>query len=282
MATQIDVVKELGTPLPTFADEAKSMIQKLDSAIAGTSEAVEAYKTVASHRVAGKNFLKRVGFIFDPLIEIAKDGLRKAKEEKARYTDPVDAVVTACDLAEKRYRTREREAAEAEERRINEQRRLEAQRKADEERRERERIAEEERKKAAAEAARLQRAGEINKREAERMKREAEKKAEEEKQRAAAEAEEAKNNVPEVKVEAAIPKVEGTRRSIRYWAELVDGQLILDAYAEAVARGQTGRAVYLRRFIAIDEQAINAEARSLKDPKKLESLIPGIVAHQEG
>jgi len=38
---------------------------------------------------------------------------------------------------------------------------------------------------------------------------------------------------------------------------------------------------YLRQFITIDEQALNAEARKVKDSRKLEAMIPGIKGRDE-
>lgn len=90
-----------------------------------------------------------------------------------------------------------------------------------------------------------------------------------------------RNGQEQIHVAPNIPAVPGARAHVNYSAELQPGgeQQIIDAYRKARANGtkkDLDRAAYLRQFITIDQQALNAEARKVKSAKKLESMIPGI------
>lgn len=85
-----------------------------------------------------------------------------------------------------------------------------------------------------------------------------------------------RNGQEPVRVAPNIPAVPGARAHVNYSAEVVDADKILQAYVWALRRPDKKRVAYLRQFITIDQQALNAEARKVKDAKKLESMIPGI------
>jgi len=75
-----------------------------------------------------------------------------------------------------------------------------------------------------------------------------------------------------VEVQPAIPTVAGYRRSTNFYAEVTDPDKLLRAWVRAGKEQHQ----YLRQFITIDVKALNAEARRVKDPEKLQKLIPGI------
>jgi hypothetical protein len=229
-----------------------------------------------------RDYMKRVHGALDPFVEDAKSNWQRAKDRLARWLTPAETIDSILAGKVRAYEQAEREAAAAEERRLNEQRRLEAQRKAEEERKERERIAIEERAErervAAAERKERERAaaaalksGAIKKAEAERLKKEAAEEAARQK-KAAAEAEQlereqaardaqaAAAKVEEVRVQPNIPTVAGVPTSSRRWKwRVVDESKIPDQYW------------------ILNELKINAEVRA----DKARTAIPGVEAYQE-
>lgn len=102
-----------------------------------------------------------------------------------------------------------------------------------------------------------------------------------------------RNGQEPIKVQPNIPSVAGTRAHVNYSAELLPNgrNAILLAYVSALEKAKRvtkkydkelwqEHAEYLEKFITIDQQALNAEARKVKSAKTLESLIPGIRAHE--
>jgi uncharacterized membrane protein YqiK len=229
-----------------------------------------------------RDYMKKVHSRLDPFVLLAKQNLDGAKAELNRYIDPAELIDTSLAQKVKDYERREREAAEAETRRINEERRIEAARKAEEERqernriaaieqKERERIAEIERKEREAELKRQREAGEINKREQEkqqkiaREKADAERKAaqeaaERERERAAKDAVIAASNVAEVTVAPSIPKMAGVPSRRNYGARIIDASRVPE------------------QWWVIDERALKAEAQKVK---KTGELIPGVEFYEE-
>jgi hypothetical protein len=69
-------------------------------------------------------------------------------------------------------------------------------------------------------------------------------------------------------------KVEDYRSSTNYRAEVTHVDAILEAWSRATGERKT----YLRQFITIDMGEMNAEARRLKDPKKMMKQLPGVRA----
>src|SRR6267142_3137525 len=74
-------------------------------------------------------------------------------------------------------------------------------------------------------------------------------------------------------VQPAIPTVAGYRRSTNYYAEVTEADALLRTWKNSRNPKQIA---YLRQFITIDVKALNAEARRMKDPEKLQKNIPGI------
>lgn len=202
-----------------------------------------------------RNYMKDVKLKLDPFVESAKRGYQEAKEERDKYLVPAQAIDEALAQKVKDYERIEREKAEAEQRRINEERRIEAAHVAEIERKERDRIAAEQRKAQEKELEAARKAGEVSKREAERLKKELAEAQAREKVRAAADEKLAAANFQEVKVAPAIPTVAGVPSRRTYRARVTDPSRVPDQYW------------------MIDEQAINAEARRVK---KVGEIIPGV------
>lgn len=77
-------------------------------------------------------------------------------------------------------------------------------------------------------------------------------------------------------VQPNIPTVAGIRGRTNYYGVVIDEDALIEAYAKACAERQIKRKAFLRQFICADTQAINAEARRIKDPAKLQRLVPGV------
>jgi hypothetical protein len=221
--------------------------------------------------------------VLDPFVEAAKSNLAKAKDELNKWIVPLQTDDDTLATKVKEYEREERHKAEAEQERINAERRAEAEKKAAEERKERERLAKEEKDKKIKEIRVALKRGDIGQREAAKMLQQAGAWAEAQAEQAAADAEakvQAVKDAP-VTVKPNIPSVSGVPSRVNYKVEVRDVDVILLAWATAVFGKDADRAAYLRQFITIDTQALGAEARKIKDSKKLESLIQGIRAWDE-
>lgn len=239
MNTAVDLNKtQLGVDTKTFETGLARLQSEATSMVVKDAETCLAAKTMQRDV---RSYVKDVEAKLSPFVEAAKTNLARARDELNRWVGPAAAIDQTLAAKVKDYERREREAAEAEQRRINEENRRIAQEKADAERKEREKEIEKQRK-----------AGEIGKREAAKLKEEA-----------ASEAKEAATNVQEVKVLPNIPTVAGvpSRRNWRF--RIVDENKIPD------------------RFWKLDEQYISAEVRRIKDKQKSEAEIPGIEAFLE-
>jgi hypothetical protein len=198
--------------------------------------------------------------VLDPFVLMAKKNLDDAKDERARWIDPLEAIDSALSQKVKEFERIEREFAASEERRINEENRIKAQQQAEAERKERERIAAEERKAREKELEAARKAGDINKREAERLKKEAAAAEERERIRAAEDAKIQAANVQTVTVAPSIPTVAGVPSRRNYKARVIDASRVPDQYW------------------IIDEQALGAEAR---EAKKVGEIIPGVEFYED-
>lgn len=207
-----------------------------------------------------RNYMKDVHLKLDPFVESAKRNLEESRDELKKWLAPAEAIDGALAQKVKEFERREREAAEAEERRINEENRIEAQRLADADRKERERLAAEQRRAREKEVEASRKAGEIGKREADRLKKEAEEAEERERIRASEAAKIAAANVQEVKVAPSIPSVAGVPSRRNYKARVIDPKRVPNQYW------------------IIDEQALGAEARKAK---KTGEIIPGVEFYED-
>lgn len=207
-----------------------------------------------------RNYIKDVKLKLDPFVEGAKRTYQAAKDERDKWLAPAEEIDAALAQKVKEFERREREAAEAEQRRINEERRIEAARVAEIERKERERVAAEERKRLEKELAEARKAGEISKRDLEKAQKEAREAEQRERIRAEEEARIKASQVQEVKVAPSIPTVAGVPSRRNYKARVIDASRVPDL------------------FWIIDEQALNAEARKAK---KVGEIIPGVQFYED-
>ncbi len=202
-------------------------------------------------------YKKDVGFKLDPGIHSAREHLEFLREEKAKHIRPIDELDKAVSARASTWREQERLAAEAEQKRLNEERRRQAREDA-----ERGRIAadkeakrqEEERKK---EIERARKAGEFGKRDANRLAKEAAAQAERDRV-AAREAEERDRQVKEVKVKPSIPKMAGIKGRTNWKFKIINEALIP------------------RQYLMPDNVAIGAMVRGVKDKQEAKAKCPGI------
>jgi hypothetical protein len=229
---------------------------------------------------------KEAGLLLDPYWEVVKrasdalSNIYKGHEGEAKAIDDLlKAKVKVYEAEEKR---RAQEIADRE----NRERIAAAQKKADDEQKERERLAKEKKDKDIKEIKAAEKRGDIGKREAVKLLKEAGAVAEAAIEEAVANAEAAVQAVKDAPVSAKpnIPAVAGVPSRTNYKAEVTSEDALLLAWANAAIAGTKGNyqlAVYLRQFIMANAQAIGAEARRVKDSKKLEDMIPGIHATEE-
>lgn len=234
------------------------------------------YAAVAQFLIRIRAVKKQIGYLLDPGIQSATAHLNELREGRARYTRQIDELDATASKPAEDWKRREREAAQAEERRINEERRVAAAAQAEADRKAAEAQAETDRKKREAEIKAAQKSGDMGKREGERLKKEAEERERKAKEQAARDAEAAKANVQEVKVTPSTPKVAGIRGRVNYYAEVVDANKLINAFVDAAAKHDGLRASYLRRFIMVNAQELGAEARDVKNSDKLNATIPGV------
>jgi hypothetical protein len=275
MATQA-----ITKPEVTELEKGLAQLQSEARAVVKVSTPQE-YASAGSILVAIRNYQKDVKNKLNPFVDIARRALDAARQEMNKYLNQAQELEMVLTRPMEDFKRREREAAEAEQRRINEERRVEAARLAEEQRKADEARAKEEREKREKEIKEAQKAGELKKREAEKMRKEAEERERQQREQAAKDAEAAKVNVQEVKVMPSTPKIAGTRGRVNYYAEFRNLAALLDAFVDARVKQNIERATYLRQFICGDDKALGKEARDKKDSKKLEGLIPGIRAWDE-
>lgn len=207
-----------------------------------------------------RNYMKDVHLKLDPFVESAKRNLQTAKDELNKWLTPATAIDEALALKVKDFERMEREAAEAETRRINEERRIEAARLAEVARKEREAEADRQRKLREKELEEQRKAGELSKRELEKAKKLEAEIAEREKERARKDEVLAAANVQEVTVAPAIPTLSGVPSRRNYKARVIDANKVPDQYW------------------MIDEQALGAEARKAKT---VGEIIPGVLFYED-
>jgi flagellar biosynthesis GTPase FlhF len=257
-------VRKLETTIEKLRGEIKSL---------AVIKTAEEYTRAGTFKVAINNYEKDVHATLDPFVEIPRRAYEAARQERQKYLNMAEELKGALAGPMSDFKRQERLAAEAEERRINEERRKQAEEEAEKQRKEAAERAEAERKRQQKQIEEARKAGEIGKREADKLKKQAEEEAERAKEQAAQDAKLAAENVQEVKVLPSVPKVAGLRGRVNYYAAVVDADALLKAWAN----GRTD----LRKFIYIDEKALNEEARKVKDSKKLMEMIPGIRAYDE-
>lgn len=269
----------MGTPQAVKPDEIILSTQKGLDNIRERANAIvvktpQDYIAVCNLVVEGRGYIKRWQKIFADTIDAAKNTLDIAKNALKEKVVDAEAVVAIAEKKAEAYRTEEKRAAEAEQRRINEENAREQQRKADEQKREDERIAAGTKRAKVVEIREDLRLGKIGKREAEKRLKAAGADEEAAKCAAAAAADEAKAKpTPAVKVESNIPKVAGIKGRTNWQATSIDEEVLVAAFLKEPGR--------LRPYIQANEKAIGELVRSVKDKARAEALIPGIVVESE-
>ena len=210
-----------------------------------------------------RDYMKDVHLKLDPFVESAKRNLAEAKDELNKWLTPAETVDGVLAQKVKDYERIERERAEAEQRRINEERRRQAEVEAAEQRKRDEAAAVEKRKAEQKAIEEARKAGELNKREAEKMRKEAQERERAAKEQAAKDAELAKASVTEVEVKPNIPTVAGVPSRRNWKFKVLDATRIPRAY------------------LMPNEVKIGADVRFWKDKAKAESTIPGIECWEE-
>lgn len=229
-----------------------------------------------------RDYLKDVHAKLDPFVNLAKRTYDETRDERARWLTPGEAIDDALAAKVKAYERQEREAAQREQDRINtENARIkrekdEADRKAALEK------AAADRKVRVAEINAQLRRKEITKREAAKLLKLAGADAEAAAQQAEADAEAAKNAPPPaVTVKPNIPAVAGVPSTVHYKAEVTDANLLINTFLQCARTLSMERLNYLRQFITVDEQAIGAEARKVKNSREMEARIPGVRFYED-
>jgi len=254
MATQI--VK----PEDKFALTLASLQAQSQSIAVKTPEDCLAAKTMQRDV---RNYMKDVHLKLDPFVESAKRNLAEAKDELNKWLNPAEAVDGVLAQKVKDYERIERERAEAEQRRINEERRRQADAEAAEQRKRDEAAAAERRKAEQKAIEEARKAGELNKRQAEKMRKEAEERERAAKEQAAKDAELTKASVTDVEVKPNIPTVAGVPSRRNWKFRVLDATRIPRAY------------------LMPNEVKIGADVRFLKNKLEAESKIPGIEVYED-
>lgn len=206
-------------------------------------EIVDATSCLAAKQfqVEVKSYSKAVDLYADGDIQDAKERLTKLQAAKKMLLNPIETVLAIVDRKRRTWEEDERRRAEAEQRRLQEEARKQSEARAEEERKAKE-------KEIAAQV----KAGEIGKREAAKLK-----------QQAVEEETKAAQEVPQVKVAASIPTLQGTASRRNWKFRIVDQYKIP------------------RQFLIADEVAIGRMVRDAKDKTKAESACPGIEVWSE-
>jgi|SRR6267142_1594528 len=210
-----------------------------------------------------RNYMKDVHLKLDPFVESAKRNLAEAKDELNKWLNPAEAVDGVLAQKVKDFERIERERAEAEQRRINEDRRRQADAEAAEQRKRDEAAAVEKRKAEQKSIEEARKAGELNKRQAEKMRKEAEERERAAKEQAEKDAELVKASVTDVEVKPNIPTVAGVPSRRNWKFRVLDATRIPRAY------------------LMPNEVKIGADVRFLKNKLEAESKIPGIECWEE-
>jgi len=232
MASNAAIVKDV----KQFEVALSALKAQADSIVVSDASTCLAAKT-AQRDV--RNYLKDVHSKLDPFVNLAKRTYDETRDERNRWITPGEEIDALLASKVKTYERQEREAAEAEQRRINEERRRQAEIEAEKQRKaDYERIAAE-KKAQDKEIADAVKAGEVKKREAERLRKEAAERELRAREQAETDAKAAAQNVQEVTVAPMIPKVAGVPSRINYKAEVLDAAKLINAFVDAVVNSSS-------------------------------------------
>jgi hypothetical protein len=230
------------------------------------------YETVCKLVLDGRDEIKAIGFVYDPIIASARAHLDDVRNQKAQWVNQIQPLVDAAAKKGSDWKADERKKAQDEQDRIN----REAQEKADAEAKEvfanASKEANDYQKRKLQEVERLLKAKQITKAEAVRRRDAIMAEVEERKQEAATEAQavrEAPKAAP-VTVQPNVPKVAGIRGRVNWKWKMVD--------IEKVQRHN----IYPNDISDVANfPRITAEVRRIKDKAKAEAAIPGIEVWSE-
>ncbi len=223
------------------------------------------YETICKLVVDGRDEIKAIGFVYDPIIASAKKHLEDVKQQKAEKVNQIQPIVDRAAEKGAAFKREEREAAEREAARLN----REAQDKADAEANEVFATAVKElnalSKADLRRVEQLLRSRQITKAEAIRRRDAILASVQTQKTDAAHQAEAIREapKVAPVTVQPNVPKVAGIRGRVNWKFKVVD--------ASKIQRG----------YLIPDEVSIGQEVRRIKDKAKAEAAIPGIEVWSE-
>jgi hypothetical protein len=250
--------KEVGDAIIELHRETEKFAPLLKQAEAMQVTNKTEYVAAGQLRAEIRALAKTGQFKLGQYLEVAKKVVNFLKIEISTHESAADQIDIVLTRKINDELTREKAAAAAEEKRVNEERRIANEKKAEEERIERERIAKETRDKRVAEIRAMQKRGEIGKREAAKLLKDAGAAEEAAKEQADADAEAARRNFQPVKVEPNVPTILGSRKT-RVWKVEIVNEMALD-----------------RKWLMPDLTKINQEVRDIADAEKAEKAIHGI------
>ena len=205
-------------------------------------------------------YMKDVKAKLSPGIESAKGHLQKLQNHMKAYLAPAQEIDEIASRKAEDWKRAEREAAAREQERIRLENEAKARQRAEEERRVAELIAREQRIAREKELAEMRKAGEIKAREAERLRKQAEEQERKARELAARQAEESAKAVPEIRVQANVPKVAGIKARVNWKFRITDATRIP------------------REFLVADEVKIG---QFVREHKHAGEVIPGVEAYSE-
>src|SRR6266850_376509 len=274
---QVDA-KSLALALSELSDELACVPEWTARAERFVVDTAATYKAAGEFRATVRSQRKVPKFKIAPFEEVvdrARDFLKNKRKEAEDQFDAIDALLTAKMDGQA---TRERLAAEEEERRINNEKRIREEKEAADRRRAQENQAEVERKQREREIAEAKKAGELKAAEAKKLQKEADEKAARDREAAQREEAAAKANFKPLEVKPNLPTITGSRRHRNYYADYTDFDLLLSAWALAALGGhKPERTAFLRKFIMENQQELGKLARDTQDSDRVKALLPGMV-----
>lgn len=256
MATEA-VSKPETTKLETAIEQFRGEIKTLAIKTAGD------YERAGQILVALKNYEKDVHTALDPFVEIPRRAYEAARQERQKWLNAAEELRGRVSAPMADFKRAERIAAEAEEKRINEERRREAERQAEADRKAAEAQAEADRKEKEKEIEAARKAGDLNKKQADKMKKDAAADAVIAKEAAAEQARLQTANVQTVTVKPAVPTVAGLRARVNWKFRITDASRLP------------------RKYLIPNEVLIGRDVREWKDKEATEKAIPGVEVYTE-
>jgi hypothetical protein len=234
-------------------------------------------------KISLEAYIKAVKAHFELELSPLEERVKRIKNQITTLTSPASPVLKDLVERQRAWMAEEKRKSEAETKRKSDELLRLQQQQAEQERRDAEKEAADKKRDKVAEINADAKAGRIGKREAAKRLKEAGAEAEAAIETAAAVAEEQKNAPPpEVRVVPNIPKVAGVKNQTYYKSAVMDGKLIVQAFAAACASKDRDRAAFLWPFLCVNEKQVGVYARETQDPEKVMRNLPGVKAWSEG